>query len=58
MAYQDQIEKLATFVAERSTYDPEEVAENITSDWYITVEEGLAHNIYNAKVDSINDLLY
>lgn len=58
MAYQEQIEKLALFVAERSTYNIEEIAENITSDWYITVEEGLAHNIYNAKVESINDLLY
>lgn len=58
MAYQEQIEKLALFVAERSTYNIEEIAENITSDWYITVEEGLTHNIYNAKVESINDLLY
>lgn len=58
MAYQEQIEKLALFVAEHSNYELEEIAENITSDWYITVEEGLEHNIYNAKVESINDLLY
>lgn len=58
MAYQEQIEKLAVFVAERSTYSPEEVAENITSDWYVTVEEGLEHKIYDKKIDDINDLLY
>ena len=58
MAYQEQIEKLAEFVAERSTYTIEEIAENITSDWYITADEGLEHNIYTTKVDCIEDLLY
>ena len=58
MAYQEQIEKLAEFVAERSTYTIEEIAENITSDWYITADEGLEHNIYTKKVDCIEDLLY
>ena len=58
MAYQEQIEKLAEFVAERSTYTIEEIAENITSDWYITADEGLEHNIYTKKVDRIEDLLY
>lgn len=58
MAYQEQIEKLAEFVAERSTYEMEEIAANITSDWYITADEGLEHNIYTKKVDCIEDLLY
>ena len=58
MAYQEQIEKLAEFVAERSTYTIEEIAENITSDWYITADEGLEHNIYTKKVECIEDLLY
>ena len=58
MAYQEQIEKLAEFVAERSTYDMDEIAANITSDWYITADEGLEHGIYTHKVDSIDDLLY
>jgi len=58
MAYQEQIEKLALFVAEISTYEPEEIAANITSDWYITAEEGLEHNIYTKRVESIEDLLY
>lgn len=58
MAYQEQIEKLAYFVAERSTYDMEEIAANITSDWYITADEGLEHGIYTKKVECIEDLLY
>ena len=58
MAYQEQIEKLAEFVAERSTYDMDEIAANITSDWYITADEGLEHGIYTSKVESIDDLLY
>lgn len=58
MAYQEQIEKLAEFVAERSTYDMDEIAANITSDWYISADEGVEHGIYTKKIESIDDLLY
>lgn len=53
MAYQQQIEALATFVASRTKYTDDEIAENITSDWYISVEEGLQKGVYD---DVINDM--
>lgn len=56
MAYQEQIEKLAEFVAERSQYTIDEVADNITSDWYIPVNEGLEKGIYNGIISDINAL--
>lgn len=57
MAYQEQISELATFVSERTAYTPDEIAENIVSDWYISTEEGLEKGVYHAIVEDINDLL-
>lgn len=57
MAYQAEVERLTAFVCDRTTYTAEEVAENIISDWYITAEEGVAHGVYDAIVNDINDLL-
>ena len=50
MAYQQQIDDLATFVAGRTEYTEEEIAENITSDWYISVEEGLKKGVYHELI--------
>ena len=50
MAYQQQIDDLATFVAGRTEYTEEEIAENITSDWYIPVEEGLKKGVYHELI--------
>ena len=57
MAYQDQIANLASFVAERTDYSAQEVAENIISDWYINSEEGLERGVYHEVVSSMNQLL-
>lgn len=57
MAYQAEVERLTAFVCDRTTYTAEEVAENIISDWYITAEEGVAHGVYDAIVNDVNDLL-
>lgn len=57
MAYQAEVERLTAFVCNRTTYTAEEVAENIISDWYITAEEGVAHGVYDAIVNDVNDLL-
>lgn len=53
MAYQAQIEALAHFVASRTIYTEEEIEENITSDWYITVQEGLEKGVYDEKVNDM-----
>ena len=54
MAYQQQIEDLATFVAGRTQYSEEEIAENITSDWYIPVEEGLEKGVYHEVITDMS----
>ena len=57
MAYQAQIANLADFVAQRTGYSAEEVAENIISDWYIDTEEGLERGVYHEIVSNMNQLL-
>lgn len=54
MAYQQQIEDLATFVASRTKYSEDEIAENITSDWYISVDEGLEKGIYHEVIEDMS----
>lgn len=58
MAYQESIERLAQFVAARTNYTEDEIAENITSDWYITVEEGLEKGVYAEVIKDIKMLLH
>lgn len=54
MAYQEQIEKLASFVAERTDYTQDEVMENITSDWYINPTEGLEKKVYTEIISDMS----
>lgn len=54
MAYQQQIEDLATFVASRTKYSEDEIAENITSDWYISVDEGLEKGVYHEVIEDMS----
>lgn len=57
MAYQEQVEKLAGFVEEKTSYTKEEIEENIVSDWYITAEEGLEKGVYQGIISDISELL-
>lgn len=57
LAYQAQVEKLAVFVASRTKYSEEEIAENITSDWYISVEEGIEKGIYDAVIEDMSVMM-
>lgn len=50
MAYQQQVDQLAAFVASHTKYSEEEIAENIVSDWYIQVNEGLEKGIYHETI--------
>ena len=54
LTYQGQVENLATFVSSRTKYTEDEVAENITSDWYISVQEGLEKGVYDEVVNDIS----
>ena len=53
MAYQEQIEKLAEFVAERSTYTIEEIAENILV--IIAFLRGLCYTVTNHTPGGVYD---
>lgn len=54
MAYQQQIEDLAAFVASRTKYSEDDIAENITSDWYIPVDEGLEKGVYHEVIEDMS----
>lgn len=54
MAYQVQITGLAEFVASKTSYTQEEIEENITSDWYITVPEGLEKGVYHECIEDMS----
>lgn len=54
MEYQEQIGKLADFVAKRTNYTEDEITANITSDWYIDVQEGLEKGIYTEELNNLN----
>lgn len=54
--YQQQIEQLAQFVASRTKYSAEEIADNLVSDWYIDIAEGLEKGVYDEIIDDISVL--
>lgn len=55
--YKKEIEKMVTFIIERSKYTREEVEEHITSDWIIRAEQGFQKGIVDEIVTDINALL-
>lgn len=51
--YQKQVEELATFVLEHTTYSEEAVAEKIVGEWYIRKDEALENGVVH---DVITDM--
>ena len=51
--YQKQVEELATFVLEHTTYSEEAVAEKIVGEWYIRKDEALENGVVH---DIITDM--
>ena len=55
--YQEQVESFVSAIQEKTTYTPEEIESNISSDWYIDAENALAHGAATKIIDDIDELL-
>lgn len=55
--YQEQVSNLALFMAKRTKYSGEEIANNITSEWYIDAKEAKEKGVCDEIIDSIDELL-
>lgn len=55
--YQEQVSNLALFMAKRTKYTNEEIANNITSEWYIDAKEAKEKGVCDEIIDSIDELL-
>ena len=54
--YQQQVEELATFVLEHTTYSEEAVAEKIVGEWYIRKDEALENGVVHGVVNDVSML--
>lgn len=55
--YQEQVESFVSAIQEKTTYTPDEIENNISSDWYIDAEDALAHGAATKIIDDIDELL-
>lgn len=55
--YQEQVNELSVIMQEKTKYTEEEIAENITKEWYVRQEEALEKQVCNSIVDNISSLL-
>ena len=55
--YQEQVESFVSAIQEKTTYTPDEIESNISSDWYIDAEVALAHGAATKIIDDIDELL-
>lgn len=54
--YQQQVEELASFVLEHTTYSEEAVAEKIVGEWYIRKDEALQNGVVHDVITDISML--
>lgn len=54
--YQEQVEELASFVLEHTSYTEEAVDEKIVGEWYIRKDEALENGVVHGIVDNISML--
>jgi ATP-dependent protease ClpP protease subunit len=54
--YQKQVEELASFVLEHTTYSEEAVAEKIVGEWYIRKDEALENGVVHGIVSDVSML--
>ena len=54
--YQKQVEELASFVLEHTTYTEEAVAEKIVGEWYIRKDEALENGVVHGVVTDVSML--
>ena len=54
--YQKQVEELALFVQEHTTYPPQTIIDNITGEWYIRKEEALENGVVHGVIEDVSML--
>ena len=54
--YQKQVEELASFVLEHTTYTEEDVAEKIVGEWYIRKDEALENGVVHGIIEDVSML--
>lgn len=54
--YQKQVEELASFVLEHTTYTEEDVAEKIVGEWYIRKDEALENGVVHDVITDVSML--
>ena len=54
--YQQQVNELASFVLEHTTYTEQAVAEKITGEWYIRKEEALENGVVHGIIKDVSML--
>ena len=54
--YQQQVEELATFVLEHTTYSEEAVAEKIVGEWYIRKDEAFENGVVHGVITDVSQL--
>jgi hypothetical protein len=54
--YQQQVEELATFVLEHTTYSEEAVSEKIVGEWYIRKDEALENGVVHGVITDVSQL--
>ena len=55
--YKKEVEKMVSFIIERSTYTREEVEEHIKKDWYVRAPQALEKGLVDEIINDINVLL-
>ena len=55
--YQEQVESFVSAIQEKTTYTPDEIESNISSDWYIDAKDALAHGAATKIIEDIDELL-
>jgi hypothetical protein len=51
--YQQQVEELASFVLEHTSYTEEAVAEKIVGEWYIRKDEALENGVVHGVITDV-----
>lgn len=55
--YQEQVEELSSIMKENTKYTDEELADNITGEWYVRASEALEKGVCHEVVNDIKTLL-
>ena len=55
--YQKQVEELASFMNDRTTYSEEEIANRIVGEWYVSSEEAIENGVCDKVIDDLDEVL-